>query len=132
MWFLRNAYLIFLLPAISFWLILLFGKRFKNGGDMIGIVAVGVSFILACGTAVQWVNRPETGDGEEKLRQAFDRTLFTSVDIGGHKTQFGIHIDGLTLMMVFVGSFTSLLVHSYATINSHYARRCTPLFATRS
>src|SRR3954464_4937141 len=27
MWFLENAWLIFLLPAISFWLILLFGKR---------------------------------------------------------------------------------------------------------
>src|SRR3954453_16696006 len=132
MWFLRNAYLIFLLPAISFWLILLFGKRFKNGGDMIGIVAVGVSFVLACGTAIQWINQPAIGEGEEKLRHAFDRTLFPWFDLGGHKTQFGIHIDGLTVMMLFVVSFISLLVHVYSTSYMHADRRYTHFFAALS
>src|SRR3954466_213868 len=132
MWFLRNAYLIFLVPAISFWLILLFGKRFKNGGDMVGILAVGVSFILACGTAVQWINQPAVGEGEEKLRHAFDRTLFTWFDLGGHKTQFGIHVDGLTVMMLFVVSFISLLVHVYSTSYMHADRRYTHFFAALS
>ena len=43
MWFLDNAWLIPLLPAISFFLILFFGKRtgrWTNGGSYIGITAI--------------------------------------------------------------------------------------------
>src|SRR5437016_2051927 len=114
MWLLRNAYLIFLLPFISWWLILLFGKKLPRHGDFLGIGAVGASFVLSCATAVAWINRPEVGEGEEKLRHAIDRTLFTWFNIGGHKTEFGIHVDGLTVAMLFVVSFISLMVHVYS------------------
>src|SRR3954469_8747187 len=132
MWFLRNAYLIFLLPAITFWLILLFGKRLPRHGDFLGIGAVATSFVLSCGAVVQWINQPAVGEGEEKVRHAVDRTLFTWFDLGGHKTQFGIHIDGLTVMMLFVVSFISLLVHVYSTSYMHADRRYTHFFAALS
>src|SRR4051794_37452703 len=128
MWFLSNAYLIFLLPALSFAVILLFGKRLKNGGDMIGIVAVGVSFILACGTAVQWINRAGVGVGEEKLRPSSNRPLFTWFDSGAQKPQFATHIDGLTVMLLFVAPFTSMMVHISSTSYMHGDRRYTYFF----
>jgi NADH-quinone oxidoreductase subunit L len=132
MFFLKNAWVIFALPALSFWLIILLGKRLPRGGDFVGIAAVGISFLWSCAAVVQWINRPEIGEGEERLRHAVDRTLFTWFDIGGHKTQFGIHIDGLTVMMLFVVSFISLLVHVYSTSYMEGDRRYTHFFAALS
>ena len=58
MFFLDHAWLVPLIPAVSFVLILLFGKRFPRGGSEIGITAVGASFLLSCGALVQWINHP--------------------------------------------------------------------------
>ncbi|HEX7096530.1 MAG TPA: NADH-quinone oxidoreductase subunit L [Acidimicrobiales bacterium] len=54
-WFIHNAWLIPLIPAISFVLILFIGKRTPGKGATIGIAAVAVSAVLSIGTAVQWV-----------------------------------------------------------------------------
>ena len=51
MWFLENAWLVPLIPAVSFVVILLFGKRLPRKGSEVGIVAVGASFVLSCGAA---------------------------------------------------------------------------------
>src|SRR3954463_9952432 len=132
MWFLENAWLIFLLPAISFWLILLFGKRLPRQGDFLGIGAVAIGFVLSCGAVVQWINRPEVGEGEETIRHAVDHKLFTWFSIGGHKTEFGIHVDGLTVMMLFVVTFISLMVHVYSTSYMEGDRRYTHFYAALS
>ena len=54
--FLDKAWLIPLIPALSFVVILLFGKRLPKKGSEVGIFAVGASFVLACGALVQWIN----------------------------------------------------------------------------
>ena len=51
MFFLDYAWLVPLIPAVSFVVILLLGKRFPRGGAEVGIVAVGASFVLSCGGA---------------------------------------------------------------------------------
>src|SRR4051812_39299820 len=132
MWFLENAWLIFLLPAISFWLILLVGKRLPRHGDFIGIGAIAISFVLSICAVVQWINRPEVGEGEEKLRHAVDNKLFTWFSLGGHKTDFGIHVDGLTVTMLFVVTFISLMVHVYSTSYMEGDRRYTHFYAALS
>src|SRR3954453_4785652 len=132
MWFLETAWLIFLLPAISFWLILLVGKRLPRHGDFIGIGAIAISFVLSICAVVQWINRPEVGEGEEKLRHAVDNKLFTWFSLGGHKTDFGIHVDGLTVTMLFVVTFISLMVHVYSTSYMEGDRRYTHFFAALS
>ena len=74
-WFLENAWIIALLPAISFVLILFFGKRMPKKGSEIGIAAVGIAFILAVLTAGQWINQVDTADErvpkEDKGEEAF-------------------------------------------------------------
>jgi NADH-quinone oxidoreductase subunit L len=63
---LENAWIIPLIPAASFFLILLFGKRLPKKGSELGIAAVGIAFVLAIATNVQWFdhvnNPPEHGE----------------------------------------------------------------------
>ena len=46
-WFLDNAWLVPAFPALSFLVILFFGKRFPKGGSEVGIAAVALSFVFA-------------------------------------------------------------------------------------
>ena len=55
-WLLENAWLIALLPAISFVLILFFGKKMPFKGAEFGITAVSISFILAILTGAAWMD----------------------------------------------------------------------------
>ena len=57
MFFLDHAWLVPLIPAVSFAVILLFGKRFPKGGSEVGVGALFVSWVLACGAFYQWVQR---------------------------------------------------------------------------
>ena len=63
MWFLENAWLVPLIPAVSFAIILLFGKRMPRHGAEVGIAAVGASFVLSVGAAIQWINRVRDAEG---------------------------------------------------------------------
>ena len=56
-WFLDHAWLIPLIPAISYWVILLFGKRYKERAAWIGLASIGSAWVLALGTVVQWISR---------------------------------------------------------------------------
>jgi NADH-quinone oxidoreductase subunit L len=125
MWFLRNAWLIPLIPAVSFFVILFFGKRLPMKGSDVGIAAVGASLALSVGCAIQWIRLPD------HATTAVDRQV-TWWQSGGMKIQAGIHIDGLAVMMLFVVSFISFLVHVYSTAYMHGDRRYTFFFAALS
>ncbi|HEX5366903.1 MAG TPA: NADH-quinone oxidoreductase subunit L [Acidimicrobiales bacterium] len=56
---LDNAWIIPLVPAASFFLILFFGKRLPRKGSEVGIAAVAVAFVLAIATNVQWFDHVE-------------------------------------------------------------------------
>jgi NADH-quinone oxidoreductase subunit L len=144
-WFLRNAWIIPALPAASFVIILLLGKRFPKKGSEVGIAAVTVAFVLAVLTAIAWIRQPLSGTGDERVRAFVQRDLFTwfdwqrrAVDASGHVTlqhnvtSFGTHIDGLAVMMLLVVSFVSLMVHIYSTGYMLGDRRYTYFFAALS
>ncbi|MCU1456739.1 MAG: proton-translocating NADH-quinone oxidoreductase, chain [Actinomycetia bacterium] len=123
------AWVIPLVPAISFVLILFFGKRMKYKGAEIGIAAVGASFVMACIVAGQWIAKfhhaPETG-----VKAVTHAGLWWQN--GGQKITAGIQIDGLAAMMMFVVTLISLLVHIYSTAYMHDDRRYTYYFAALS
>ncbi len=123
-WFLENAWLIWLFPAISFLLILLFGKRFPKGGSEIGIGAVGASFVFGLFTAIQWIGEVEGTGGTSALVRSI--TWLTN---GAESIGAGIMIDGLAVMMIFVVTLVSLLVHIYSTDYVAGDRRYTHFFA---
>ena len=64
-WFLRNVWLIPLLPALSFVGILFFGKRLPRGGSELGIAALGIAFVLALLTGAAWIDHRDNFHGEE-------------------------------------------------------------------
>jgi NADH-quinone oxidoreductase subunit L len=120
----RNDWLIPLLPAVSFFLILFFGRRMPKKGAEIGITAIGVAAVLAVISAGQWI-------GKAAPREAVDRHA-TWWKLGGVDVGAGIHVDGLTVMMLVVVTFISLMVHIYSTGYMHQDRRYTYFFAALS
>ena len=69
-WFLENAWLIALLPAISFVLILFFGKKMPFKGAEFGITAVSISFVLAILTGVAWLDHRDNYELEKYGEEA--------------------------------------------------------------
>ena len=147
---LEYAWLIPTIPAASFALILFFGKRMPRQGSEIGIAAVGASFVLACITAVQWIQRVDDASSAKGLGvlSAFGKGLLakgggedvvkpviatiTWFQIGGVKVTAGTQIDGLAVMMLFVVTLISLLVHIYSTGYMHGDVRFTWFYAALS
>lgn len=151
-WFLENAWLIPLLPAVSFVAILFFGKRLPRKGSEIGIGAVGLSWVLAVITGIQWISQRDSapeGEHGEEAEQAIGTVLalaqegeheveaginavvrsFTWWSNGGIDFPVGILVDGLTVMMLFMVTSISLLVHIYSTDYVDGDRRYTHFFA---
>jgi NADH-quinone oxidoreductase subunit L len=122
---LRNAWLIPLIPAVSFFLILFFGRRLPGKGAEIGITAVGAAFVLSVLTAAQWLDRG--GEPREAVERHLTWWKMGRVDVGA-----GIHVDGLTVMMLLVVTFISLMVHVYSTGYMAGDRRYTFFFAALS
>jgi NADH-quinone oxidoreductase subunit L len=153
MWFLENAWLIPVIPAVSWLVILLFGKRtskFTNGGSYIGIAALLASLVLAFGTAYQWIQRVQDTTGGESALGVLGRSLiprageaerpftppvvrtWTWWQSGGTKFGIGINIDGLAVALLVVVTVISTLVHIYSLEYVRGDRRFTHYYASLS
>ncbi len=84
---LSHVWIIPLIPALSFVLILAFGKKLKHGGSEIGIASVAICFVLALTVGAGWigrVNHPpavEGGHGTEQVDEGHG-TEGTEVEAG--------------------------------------------------
>ena len=76
------AWIIPVIPAVSFVLILFFGKKMPRQGSEIGIVAVGASFVLSCVAVVQWIQRVDDAAGGKEA--ACERSAAAFGAEGGH------------------------------------------------
>jgi NADH-quinone oxidoreductase subunit L len=139
---LRNAWIIPLLPALGFVSVLLFGKHLPKKGAELAVGSVGAAFVLSSITAVQWIQRVGDHGGHETLR-GFGYSLLPTQEGGvpavesgftwwqnaNVKFGVGIHIDGLAVMMLFMVTLVSFLVHVYSTKYMEGDRRYTHYFA---
>ena len=143
------AWLIPSIPAISFALIVFFGKRMPKKGAEIGILAVGASFVGAIVAAAQWIDHVDSATGKSEGLKAFGKGMLAQAQghesvvhpvvhsltwwqNGGIKFGVGTYVDGLTVMMLVVVTLISLLVHVYSTAYMHGDRRYTWYFACLS
>jgi NADH-quinone oxidoreductase subunit L len=117
----EKSWLIPLIPALSFFVILFLGKRMPRKGSEVGILAVGSSFVLAALVAAEWISDEEVVSRHWQWFQ-----------LGGKHLDIGLHVDGLTAMMFVVVTFVSLMVHVYSTGYMHGDLRYTYFFAALS
>ncbi len=147
---LEQVWVIPLVPAISFFLILFVGKHLPRKGAEIGVVAVGASLVLSLVTAAQWIHRTNEArdavDGgghaagflgavlagaEYAVVEPVVRTV-TWWQSGGEVIEAGTLLDGLSAMMIVVVTLVSFLVHLYSVSYMEGDRRFTHFFAALS
>ncbi|MDK2821904.1 MAG: NADH-quinone oxidoreductase subunit [Clostridia bacterium] len=109
----NNAWLIPVFPAIAFLIIVFLTRRVQLLSALVGIVAIGTSFIMSIG-----VLREVLVNGismENPVEYAF-----TWLGIPGYlKIEAGVLIDPLTAVMLFVVTLVAFLVNIYSVGYMH-------------
>jgi NADH-quinone oxidoreductase subunit L len=123
-WFLEHAFLIPVIPAVAFAIIILFGKRLPMKGSEIGILSMVSSLVLAIGTTYQWIHLISQGHEVEPVVRSW--VWWQS---GGTTFGIGQHIDGLAVMLLLLVTFISTLVQVYSLEYVRGDRRYTHFFA---
>jgi NADH-quinone oxidoreductase subunit L len=140
-WFLENAWLIPVVPAACWALIILLGKRpgirqVTNGGAYLGIAGVLTSFVLSVGMAYQWIMRVEDAGGghsegalgllgtigrsmiprAEEAKEVVTPvvTEFVWWQFGGFEITWGSYVDGLAMAVAVMVCIISLMVHIFS------------------
>ena len=126
-WFLDNAWLIPVIPAVGFAIIIFFGKKLPMKGSEIGLLSMFASLVLAGGAAMQWIDRVNSGTKEQFIAPVV-RT-WDWWQIGGMHFTIGQSIDGLAVIVLVVVAFISTLVQLYSTEYLKGDRRYTHFFA---
>ncbi|MCY7301291.1 MAG: NADH-quinone oxidoreductase subunit L [Ilumatobacteraceae bacterium] len=129
-WFLEHAWLIPLIPAVAFFIIIGIGKRLPRGGSEIGIASMLASLVIAAGTAYQWIQRVDAPVAEAGHEVAPVIKTLKWFDIGNLQVSIGSHIDGLAVTLLLLVAFISTLVQIYSTEYVRGDRRYTHFFAS--
>ena len=127
-WFLENAFIIPIIPALAFVLIIFFGKKMPMKGSEFGILSMFAALVMSLGAAYQWIQRVN-GVSEEAFVKPIIRT-WTWWQNDGVSLGIGQHIDGLSITILVVVAFISSLVQIYSTEYLHGDRRYTHFFAS--
>ena len=147
----ENAWLIALIPAVAFALIIAFGKKMPFKGAEFGLVSIGASLVIATGAGIQWVQRTDSADdGGEAAQGAFNGIRGALRASEGAEAEpfiepvvsqwvwwqnsgleFGIgsHIDGLAVLLLWLVAFISFLVQIFSLDYVRGDRRYTHFFA---
>jgi NADH-quinone oxidoreductase subunit L len=115
-------WLVPLLPFLATVIIGFFGKRMRSRGHTIGIVAVGIGWILSL------IGFVELAAGASGIERSWTWFEFE----GGLELEFGMNYDFLTGVMFLVVTTVSLLVQVYSTGYMHDDKRYTWFYAALS
>jgi NADH-quinone oxidoreductase subunit L len=111
-----HAWVLPLLPAGAFVLLLLFGPYIPRRGDWIAVGAMAATFVLALIVTADFTHelarlgRDFAGAGS---------SIPWFVAPGALQINLGIHVDGITVIMLIVVSFVSLMVQVYSLAYMH-------------
>ena len=127
-WFLEHAWVIPVIPALSFFLIIFFGKRMPKKGSEFGVASMLGALVFAGGAAYQWIQRVN-GAAEGAFVSPVVKT-WTWWQNSGVSFGIGQHVDGLTVAILLVVAFISTLVQIYSLEYLRGDRRYTHFFAS--
>ena len=127
-WFLEHAWVVPVIPALSFFLIIFFGKRMPKKGSEFGVASMLGSLVFAGGAAYQWIQRVN-GAPEGAFVSPVVKT-WTWWQNSGISFGIGQHVDGLTVAILLVVAFISTLVQIYSLEYLRGDRRYTHFFAS--
>ncbi|MGG0276214.1 NADH-quinone oxidoreductase subunit L [Bacillus rhizoplanae] len=96
------AWLIPLFPLVSFVLLLMFGKKLKEGSSWLGTFLAFLSFAGAVLVLI------------ERLSAETVKQQWTWLQIGDVNISFGFEVNALNALMLFIVTLVSLLVHMYS------------------
>ncbi|NOX28530.1 MAG: NADH-quinone oxidoreductase subunit L, partial [Actinobacteria bacterium] len=153
-WFLENAWLIGLVPALGFAVIIMFGKHLPMKGAEVAIASMAASFVVATGAVYQWIQRTDSADAHSEeaaglvsgLARSFapraveegyvpepfiEPVVSTWVWWQNSGLEFGIgsSVDGLAVLMLWVVAFITLLILIFSVAYVRDDRRYTHFFA---
>jgi len=126
-WFLENAWLVPVIPAIGFALIIFFGKQMPKKGSEIGIASMLGSLFFSAMAAYQWIQRVNGAPREAFVAPVVKTWAWWQND--GVSIGIGQHVDGLTVVILLVVAFISTLVQIYSLEYLRGDRRYTHFFA---
>ena len=96
------------LPLLGFLLLAIFGSRFsKTAVAVTGAGLVGVAALLTLIIGVNFIIRPPAAN-------SFTQHLWTWITVGHFNVQIALHLDALSLVMLFVVTFVGFFIHLYA------------------
>jgi NADH-quinone oxidoreductase subunit L len=127
-WFLENAWVIPIIPVISFFLIIFFGKRMPKKGSEFGVASMLGALVFSGAAAYQWIQRVN-GAPEGAFISPVVKT-WTWWQNNGVSFGIGQHVDGLTVAILLVVAFISTLVQIYSLEYLRGDRRYTHFFAS--
>ncbi|AMR05320.1 MULTISPECIES: NADH-quinone oxidoreductase subunit L [Bacillus] len=96
------AWLIPLFPLVSFLLLIIFGKKIREGSSVLSIFFVFLSFILAVLVLI------------ERFSEASVKHRWVWLRAGDVDISFGFEVTALGALMLFIVTLVSLLVHVYS------------------
>jgi NADH-quinone oxidoreductase subunit L len=118
-------WLVPLLPFLSFFVILFFGKKLPGKGHSVGLFAVATAFIISL------IGFIDLASGAEAVEKSFTWFQF-GAEGDSLRLELGMNYDFLAALMFVVVTFVSLLVQIYSTSYMHDDSRYTWFYAVLS
>lgn len=102
--------LLWLIPALPFLgalILILFGRKISRAVvSAIGAGSVGLSALIVILIGLEFASNPS---------QPYRQMLWQWIDVSGFDPAFGLHLDALSLIFIFVITFVGFLIHIYST-----------------
>jgi len=126
-WFLENAWIIPIIPAVAFFLIIFFGKKLPMKGSELGILSMLATLFFSAMAGWQWIDAVNSAPAGSAMAPVIKSWTWWTT--GGFDFTIGQHMDGLSLTVLIVVAFISTLVQIYSVEYLHGDRRYTHFFA---
>jgi NADH-quinone oxidoreductase subunit L len=104
---LSSAWLLIAIPLVSAAVLLLLGRRADRWGHVLGVLSVGVAFVLGLVYFFTLGGLPHDS-------RAADLHLFTYLPVNGLKIEMGLLYDPLSAVFVLLITGVGFLIHLYA------------------